>query len=809
MIGRTIAGYRIIQRLGAGGMGEVFLAEDPALGRKVALKFLSERLLDSPTARRRFILEPKAAAGLDSPFICKIYDTGEVEGRPFIVMEFVEGTTLRARLSGGPMRIDEALWAAREMAEALESAHRQGIVHRDLKPANILLTPDGHVKVLDFGLAKTVPAASSVASDSTVSAADVGDDDLTGSGIALGTSGYIAPEVLEGHPASRQSDTFSFGVVLYEMVTGVHPFLRKSKGETARAILNEDPPPISRHVSGTPDLLQHTLNRMLARDPGMRFHSVREVRNNLIELQSGARPSLPASLRTRASGVWRNRTTRGALAGLLAIALGLGMTQRHRLGGESSAPPGNVATASIAVLPFKDMSTEGDQEYFCDGMAEQIISTLSEIPDLQVMSRTSAFAFKGRSEDVRQIARQLNVAKILEGSVRKSGNRLRVTVQLVNASDGFESWSRSYDRDVTDVLAVQDEIAQQVATALDLRATQTLGFPASRHHEPDPEAYNLYLRGRYLWNQRTPKSLETALRLFEQAVEKDPEFAPAYVGIADTHNVLQVYKGVASLQATRAARDAITKALSLDATLAEAHGTYGVLNTRAWEWTEAERQYRWALRLKPGNATIRCWFAQLLAMRGRGPEAITESRRAQVLDPLSPYANTVYGTILYLTREYDEAKRQVSATLELDPHYHLAYETLAYIHAAEGNHEQALKAARTEAELAGDADTSVLLGYVCGRSGQRDEAVQILRRLERRWADGTGSAGRIAVVNAGLGSDDAALEWLDKARLEHDIWITQLAIDPVFDHLRSTAGFKKLLSEVGLPVLLTVPTAYR
>jgi serine/threonine-protein kinase len=779
-------------------MGEVYLADDPALARKVALKVLPADLRKDPVARARLAREAKAAAALDSPFICKIYETGEADGHLFIAMEYVEGITLRELLLGGPMGMREALAAAREIAEALASAHLKGIIHRDLKPANILLTPQGHVKVLDFGLAKTVVCPAVASSDPTASIATAAPEDhLTTPGETPGTRTYMAPEQLRGEPPSAQSDIFSFGIVLQEMLTGVHPFLRTSTPGLIGAILDAAALPLALDGGHAPPLLQHTLKRMLAKEPTFRYHSVHEVRTNLIEILGEAGP-LAAPTHRGHSRWWGTRATSVvAVAAALALAGAAIMALRHRPDARANASA-SLPAASIAVLPFSDLSLNRDQEYFCDGMAEEIISTLARIDGLRVTARTSAFAFKGRSEDVRQIGQQLNVAKLLEGSVRKAGNRLRITVQVVNTADGFHSWSRSYDRELTDVLAIQDEIAHEVAREFDVTVNRGGGLLASERQTADLEAYNLYLRGRYFWNKRTPEAVEAGLRLFEEAIQKDPGYALAYVGIADAHNLLHVYGGASPAHAHAEARAAIARALQIDDTLAEAHATNAILKARAWEWEAAEREYRRALELKPGDATIRCWFAQLLAARGRGPEAVAVVRRACDLDPLSAYANNIYGLILYLTRRNDEAKKQLAHVLTLDPNYHLAHENLGFMYATEGMAEPALVAARRAASTAGDADTSVVLGYACARAGRRDEARRILGALVERWRRGAGSAGRIAVIHAGLGDREEALDWLGKAQREHDVWVTQLRVDPIFDPLRADGRFNSLVRQVGL-----------
>ena len=786
-VGQRLSHYHLRQILGAGGMGVVYQAWDEHLDRDVAVKVLRPGTLTDERARRRFRKEALLLSKLSHPSIAVIHDFDSQSGVDFLVMEHIPGTTLHCMLMRGALPEAEALRLGVQLAEGLAVAHNVGILHRDLKPTNLRVMPDGRLKILDFGLALFRQPSSDAAAAETPTQG------------LLGTPAYMSPEQLMEQPATRQSDIFSFGIVLYEMLSGAHPFRRKSTIETAEAILRETEPSLSRYRE-LPELLEHVLKKMLAKDPKLRYQSVHEVHTDLTRLLEpigGTSIAPPPTAQRKRSRLRRPHDwALGVVgAGVVVVALvgGVFTGLRHADKPETGAPR---SEASVAVLPFADMSSGGDLEYFCDGITEQIISSLTEVEGLRVTARTSAFAFKGRNVDAREIGQRLGAKQLVEGSMRKVGDRLRVTVQLVNTSDGFQVWSKSYDPDLADALEVQEEIARDVARALEIGlAGAPWALPATRA-TVDPEAYHLYLRGRFLWNKRTPESLAAAIGYFEQALARDPRFALAHVGLADAYTLLGVYGNMRPAEARTKARAAVAKALALDDTLAEAHASFGLLQAMEWNWAAAEDEYRRALELKPGYATARCWYALLLVERGQADEALVQIRHARDLDPLSPYVNVAYGTTLYLARRYDEAARQLETTLEMNPESTPAYETLAYVYAAGGAPERALQAARRGADLAGGPTPG--LGYVLASSGKAQEARVVLDTLVHLWEQGSGSPGRIAVVYAGLGNRDRALEWLEKACREHDAWIAQLKVDPLFDGLRSDPRFGELLRKVGL-----------
>jgi serine/threonine-protein kinase len=690
-------------------------------------------------------------------------------------MEYVEGETLRSRIFDGPLSVDEAVRVAIEIAEALDYAHSRGIVHRDLKPANVVLTAGDRVKLLDFGIAQWLPEPG------TSQGPHDAQSRLTLSGMVVGTPAYMSPEQLCEQPATARSDVFALGIVLYEMLTGIHPFLRNSAAETAGAILNEDEEPLRALRPDIPDWLDGVVHRMLSKDPRTRYASAGEAASALVS-KSGRKP--------RRWLAWLAATV-GAivLAGLVAFwAL--------RDPGGPSPPP--HTEASIAVLPFVDLSPGRDLEFFCDGISEQIISSLTRIDGLSVTARTSAFSFKGRNVDAREIGSKLGVAKLLEGSVRRLGDRLRITVQLVKVADGYQIWSRDYERSLGDLFEVQDEIAREVARSLQVDVTTST--VASRRGPVNPEANQAYLKGRYFWAKRTAPSLESAVRYFEEAIEHDPGFALAYVGLADTYSLQAIYGSLTPSEAQERTKRSVSRALALDDSLAEAHASLAahVLET-AWNWEAAEREYRRTLEIQPGNATVHCWYGTFLMQFGRYDEALAQIRRAVDLDPLSPYVAGSYGWVLTQGRRYEEAAAYLQQALELDPEDVSLQRNLAYAYAFMGKYRQADAAAR-KADTQGKSDIpSEAVGYIDGRSGRKQAARSAVARLIELWGEGKGSPGRIAVVYLGLGEHDKALEWLEKAYDVHDAWLGYIGVDPIFDPLRSDPRFRRLLERVGLP----------
>jgi serine/threonine protein kinase/tetratricopeptide (TPR) repeat protein len=713
MIGTTISHYRILEKLGEGGMGVVYRAEDTKLRRPVALKFVSPRVLGSGEEQVRFLREAQAAAALNHPSICTVHEIDEADGLTFIAMEYVEGQTLRARIDSGPLSMDESARLASRIAEGLAAAHSKGIIHRDIKPSNILLTPTGQVRITDFGLARLS-----------------GTTEITRRGTMTGTLAYMSPEQIRGAEIDHRADIWSLGVVLYEMLTGRRPFRGERDGAVLYSILNED---AARPSDTRPDvvaLLERVVFRMLSKDPSSRHADAEEVIDDLAGIASGEETIAPVA----------------------------------PTGGRESRP-------SVAVLPFADMSPDRDQEYFCDGMAEELINALTHVDRLRVSSRTSSFQFKGGGQDIRDIGRKLGVRSVLEGSVRKAGARLRITAQLVSCADGCHIWSERFDRDMEDVFAIQDEISLAIVDALRPELLGEERAKLVRHPTADPEAYNLYLQGRWFWKKRTHDGLMKAIEYFERAISVAPDFALAYTGIADSYNDLLDYSSSPPDDAFERARSAALRALEIDDTLPEAHASLGLLKSEhEWDWDGAEREFRRAIGLNPRYASAHQWYAHLLLNTVGPEEALEEYRRALELEPHSLSINRNYGYMLLAAGRDDEAIAVLRRTLEMEPDFIYTHLILAMVHALRGMFDEALAELLEEERVVGGWHPLVegWRGIVQALSGSIGPAEDTLQRLIEVSSRGYVPASQIALLCFALDRRDEGFEWLERARTRGD-----------------------------------------
>jgi serine/threonine-protein kinase len=751
MVGRRIGPYEIMSLLGAGGMGEVYLAEDSRLGRKVAVKLLTGEFTRDEERVRRFDREARAASALNHPNILTIYETGEVEGGNYIVTEFIEGQTLRHRMENTRMEIEAALDVARQVASALSAAHQAGIVHRDIKPENIILRPDGIAKVLDFGLAK--PAEPHSLANDTQAPTNF----RTGPGIVMGTTSYMSPEQVRGMKVDQRTDIFSLGVLVYEMIAGRRPFEGETGADIVVSILEKEPLPLAHHASETPAELERIVGKCLRKDRAQRYPSALDL---LIDLKD-----------------FRSRRSKE----------------------QATVKPAH----SIAVLPFVNMSADPENEYFCDGLAEELINALAKVEAIQVAARTSAFSFRGRELDIREIGSKLNVSTVLEGSVRKASSRLRITAQLVNVSDGYHLWSERYDRQMEDVFAIQDEITLAIVDALKVRLLGEERAALLDRYKDNLEAYNLYLKGRYFWNKRpATEELEKGIEYFEQAIEEDPAYALAYAGLADSYAMLGSWENgtLAPREAMPKAKAAAEKALEIDEGLAEAHASLAFARLHYdWDWSATEMECKRGIELNPNYASVHHWYSHYLTVVGQSEESLAESNRSLELDPLDLVINAHLAWHYYFAGQYDQAIEQCHKTLELYPASFWPRFFFALAYEQKGMYGEAFREFQKAITVSGNVTYAAAgLGHAYAVSGKKAEAQTLLKELKGLSEQKYVQSYDIALIYAGLGDKDQAFDWLEKACRDRSGWMPYLKIEPRLNGLRSDPRFEDLLGRIGL-----------
>jgi eukaryotic-like serine/threonine-protein kinase len=789
MIGQTLGHYHILEKVGAGGMGVVYRARDQQLERDVALKVLPPGTLSNESARRNFRKEALALAKLNHPNIETVHEFGSQGGTDFLVLEYVSGQTLAQMLVSGPLPEKEVIAIGMQIAAALEEAHERGIIHRDLKPANVALTSRGHAKVLDFGLAKLLRPKEEVTTQH-----------LSDSGGVPGTLPYLSPEQLRGEPVEARSDIHAIGAVLYEMATGRRAFNGELFSQVIDAILHQ--PPVSPRTlnPGISVELDRIICKCLDKEAAHRYQSAKELLADLRRLTaSSARNVVPESFRPT---VRISKTILGYVAwgvgAVLALAvifvgfnvLGL----RDSLFGRKP-----VQIHSIAVLPLANVSGDPEEEYFADGVTDELITELAQVGELRVISRTSVMAYKGAKKPLPQIARELGVDAVVEGSVQRSGDKVRINAELIQASTDRLLWAKSYERNLSDILTLQSTIAKAIVDEIQVKVTPQEQIRLVRSQLVNPEAHQAYLAGRFYWNKRTTEGVNKSIGYFDQAIAKDPSYALAYAGLADSYHSLPELTTMPIEVAFPKARAAAMKALELDDSLAEPHSALAsVIEDFDWDWTGAEVEYKRAIELNPGLSSVHASYSNLLLELGRLSEALSQAKTAQELDPLSVLMNDNLCGVFYYSGDYDQSIIQCRKTLEIDPMSHQAHRHLGQAYGQKKQYADAISELKSAMELShGSTEAIAELGYVYGVSGHKQEAEQILQQLAQP-VDGHISHYRLAIVYMGLGENDKALESLEFAVKERSPGVVHLKVSPAFIEIRSTGRFQRLLAYMGL-----------
>ena len=822
--GTKVGRYEIRSKIGEGGMGEVYLAEDTSLNRKIALKILPEELASHKDRMRRFVQEAQAASALNHPHILTIHEIGTEGNLRFIATEFIDGATLRQRIQSG-MKLAEMLEVAIETTSALSAAHETGIIHRDIKPENVMVRRDGYVKVLDFGLAKLAEPQSPGTDQDAPTKAMVN----TGAGTVMGTANYMSPEQAKGIPVDARTDLWSVGVLLYEMISGHVPFAGETPTETISLILQREPTPLNRFSHDLPAELERIVTKALTKERDERYQTAKDLLIDLRNLKrrlevdaeidrtmppelrgaattaghgmpgtaSGmgtatgwaSAPHAPSSAEYIVSEIKRHKTA-AIIAGILVVlAVGTAITFYLRTRNTGAA------IESIAVLPFENQNRDTEMDYVSDGLTESIINSLTQLPNLKVIARSSVFHYKGKSTDPLTVAKELNVRAVLTGRILQRGDNLAISAELIDARDNKQIWGEQYERKMSDLLTVQRDIATEITNNLKLKLSPTEQGAIAKNYTEDPQAYQLFLKGRFYWNKRTKNDVSKSIEYFNQAIERDPSYALAYAGLADSWFTNGWYQWTSAQTAYTRAKDAATKALQLDSNLAEAHCSLAMVKmSYENDWPGAENEFKRSLELNPRYPTAHQRYSLFLPIVGRLDEAVVEAKKAQELDPLSLIINENVGDILGLARRYDEAERQLLKTIELDPNFQVAHGTLGKIYELKGLYEKSLGEFYKNAP----SEEYARIKKIYAESGMAGVWRDYLKDALESANQGEANPFDLAFFYMQVGDKDKAFEWLNKALDEHSLKFTYLVADPGLDPIRTDPRYAALLKRVGL-----------
>jgi serine/threonine-protein kinase len=780
--------YEIIEELGKGGMGKVYKAVDTKINEKIALKLIKSEIASDKKSLERFGNELKLARKITHKNVGKMFDINEEAGTHYITMEYVSGQDLKALMKQtGQLTIGTSISISKQICEGLTEAHKLGVVHRDLKPNNVMIDEEGQVRIMDFGIARSLK-----------------DKGITAAGIMIGTPEYMSPEQAEATEVDQRSDIYSLGVILYEMLTGRLPF----EGETPlsvamkhKGVTPEEPIQYNTQIS---DDLNRVILRCLEKEKDKRYQNAKDVSSELENIEKGVpatKEKVPKRKSKTTQGIssifgWKNLLLPAAII-LVIVAIGVIVWQLLL---QKESLPLLSGKPSIAVLPFEDMSPQKDQEYLCDGMTDEIIAKLSALEGWKVISRTSVLRLKEKDIDIKEIGQDLDVATVLEGTVRMEGDNIRVTARLVNVEDRFQVWSDTYNQKLENYFEIQSIIAEKIAEALETKISSEEGARLKKKPTDSLQAHSFYLQGRWFLSQRTKESLAKAIEYFEKALEEDPGYAMAYAGLADTYAVIPFFSPVPPKDAYGKAKEAVLKSLEIDNTIAETYTSLAAIKEQMeFDWEGAYEDHQKALKLNPGLATAHHWFAIHLICKERHDEALSEIRKAHELDPLSFIINNYEGDILYWSRRYNQAMGQFEKTLDLFPNNAEAHSRLGMVYLELGKYEDAFVELKKSITLAeGLLDYIARLGYAYAVCGRRDDALMIVNDLKEQIPQTYVSPYLIAAIYSALNETDFAFQWLDKAYETRDVYLIFLKVDPIFQKSRSDQRFMAMLKKINL-----------